>query len=296
MFRTRQFKASAYAILERMKGGRKAHGFTIIETLVVLGVSTALFVAVVATMQGRQGRTQFSQSIQDVKSQIQQVMNDVGSGFYPDTNNFTCTANASGPSISAGTSKQGANTGCIFLGKAIQFQVNNTTGNEQLQIYTVAGLQKDTTTGKEVDTYAAAKPVVIAPSTSNPTMPDASTKGIVKYGLKLNKMYYGASNTNIGAVGFLTSLASYSTGGGNPDSVSQNVNVIPINNTTLGGDSTANAQAINNNIASSPTNDPTGISLCFVSGTSNQLGIITIGGKGRQLSLTVDIRETKTCP
>jgi len=295
MSRTRQFIVNAYAILERMKGGRKPRGFTIIETLVVLGVSTALFVAVVATMQGRSGRTQFSQSIQDVRTQIQQVMNDVGSGFYPDTNNFTCTANLSGPSISAGTSKQGANTVCIFLGKAIQFRVNNTTGNEQLQIYTVAGLQKDAT-GKEVDTYAAAKPVVIAPSTSNPTMPDASTKGIVKYGLKLDKMYYGASNTNIGAVGFLTSLASYSTGGANPDSVSQNVNVIPINNTTLGGDSTANAQAINNNIASSPINDPTGISLCFVSGTSNQLGIITIGGKGRQLSLTVDIRETKTCP
>lgn len=295
MSKSHSFARSAYAILDRMKGGHKAHGFTIIETLVVLGVSTALFVAVVATMSGRQGRTQFSQSIQDVKSQIQQVMNDVGSGFYPDTNNFTCSANLTGPSIASGTSKQGANTGCIFLGKVIQFQVSNTSGNEQLQIYTVAGLQRDST-GKEVDTYSAAKPVVIAPSTTNPTMPDASTKGIVKYGLKLEKMYYGASNTNIAAVGFLNSLASYATGGGGPDSSSQNVNVVPINNTTRDTLPEANAQAINNNLATSPVNDPTGISLCFVSATSNQLGIITIGGKGRQLSITTDIRETKTCP
>lgn len=295
MSKTRRLTTNAYAILERMKGGRKAHGFTIIETLVVLGVSTALFVAVVATMSGRQGRTQFAQSIQDVKSQIQQVMNDVGSGFYPDTNNFTCSASVSGPAISSGSSKQGANTGCIFLGKVIQFQVSNTSGNEQLQVYTVAGLQRDSA-GKEVDTYAAAKPVVIAPSTANPTMPDASTKGIVKYGLKLEKMYYGSSNTNIGAVGFLNSLASYSTGGGNPDSSSQNINVVPVNNTTLNTLPAANAQLINSNLASSPINDATGINLCFVSATSNQLGIITIGGKGRQLSVTVDIRETKTCP
>jgi type II secretory pathway pseudopilin PulG len=278
-----------------MKGGHKAHGFTIIETLVVLGVSTALFVAVVATLSGRQGRTQFAQSIQDVKSQIQQVMNDVGSGFYPDTNNFTCSASITGPNIASGTSKQGANTGCIFLGKVIQFQVNNTSGNEQLQIYTVAGLQKDAT-GKEVDTYAAAKPVVIAPSTSSLTTPDASTKGIVKYGLKLDKMYYGSSNTNIGAIGFLNSVASYTSGAGNPDSESQNINVVPVNNTTLGTDSTVNAQLINANLAASPLNDATGITLCFVSGTSKQIGIITIGGKGRQLSISLTVKETNVCP
>lgn len=288
------FKANAYGILERMKGGHKAQGFTIIETLVVLGVSAALFVAVVATLSGRQGRTQFSQSIQDVRSQIQQVINDVGSGFYPDTNNFTCAASLSGPQITAtGSSKQGANTGCIFLGKAIQFQVANSTGNEQLQVYPVAGLQRDSS-GNEVTSYAAAKPKVIAPSTSSPTTPDASTTAIVKYGLTLEKMYYGSSKVDVGAVAFLNSLASYS--GSGVDSASQHLNVIPINNTTLNTSPHANAQNINNNLATSPLNDSTGISLCFVSSSSNQSGIITIGGNGRQLSVTLNIKEDKVCP
>ncbi|HEU4914119.1 MAG TPA: type II secretion system protein [Candidatus Saccharimonadales bacterium] len=276
-----------------MKGGHQAQGFTIIETLVVLGVTAALFVAVVATLAGRQGRTQFSQSVQDVKSQIQQVINDVGSGFYPDTNNFTCTAGAAGPNLTPGSSRQGANTGCIFLGKVIQFDVSNTSGNEQLKVYTVAGLQRDTS-GREVATYAAARPKAIAPSTISPSTPDASTTGIVKYGLKLEQMKYGAAGADIGAVAFLNSLASYS--GSGVDSSSQHVNVLPINGTTKGMTPLAAAQAINNNLAASPINTSSGIRLCFYSATSNQSATITIGGGGRQQSVTVSIRENKSCP
>jgi type II secretory pathway pseudopilin PulG len=291
MSRTRLIARNAYAILKHMKGGHKAHGFTIIETLVVLGVSTALFVAVVATLSGRQGRTQFSQSVQDVRSQIQQVMNDVGSGFYPATNNFSCTAGVSGPNLTAGSGEQGTNTGCIFLGKVIQFDVSNTSGNEQLKVYTVAGLQRDTS-GREVTTYSDARPKVIAPSTSSPSTPDASATGTVKYGLKLEQMSYGG--VNVGAIAFLNSLASYS--GSGVDSSAQHVNVLPVTGTTKNMTPAAAANAINANLAGSPVNVSSGVKLCFYSATSDQSATITIGGSGRQQSVTLSMREDKSCP
>ena len=111
-----------------MRGSHKASGFTIIETLIVLTVSGALFVSATYFLSGDQDRTEFTQSIQAVQSQIQQVINEVESGSYANTNNFTCSGTASGPSLTtSGTDAQGSNTGCIFLGKVIQFGVANTS-------------------------------------------------------------------------------------------------------------------------------------------------------------------------
>ena len=103
-------------------------------------------------------------------------------------------------------------------------------------------------------------------------------------------MYYGAVKTNIGAVAFLNSLAP-ATG----TSSSQHINVIPINGTSLNTSTVSAAQAIENNVASSSMNVSSGVKLCFVSGGSNQSGLITIGGSGRQLSVTLKISENKTC-
>ncbi|MET1032944.1 MAG: type II secretion system protein, partial [Candidatus Saccharimonadales bacterium] len=161
MYKNQRFGRSAYAIIERMKGGKKARGFTVIETMIVLAVTGGLFLAIAVTLSGRQQRTQFEQGINDIRAQLQQVINDVGTGFYPSLTNFRCTAGASGPVMVTGTTNQGENTGCIFMGKAMQFGVNG-TDPEQFLTYSVAGLQR-TTTGDEVATYAQAQPRVISP-------------------------------------------------------------------------------------------------------------------------------------
>src|SRR6266511_2117091 len=126
MRKKRSFAQDAYGILETMKGGKKARGFTVVETLIVLAVTGGLFVAIAATLSGRQNRTQFTQAIQEIQSQIQQVVNDVGSGYFPSTNNFSCSATLAGPSIATGSAEQGSNAGCVFIGKAIQFGVAGT--------------------------------------------------------------------------------------------------------------------------------------------------------------------------
>lgn len=282
MYKKYHLAESAYAILKAMKGGNKARGFTIVETLIVLAVTGGLFAAVAVTLSGRQNRTQFEQSIQEIKSQIEHTINEVATGFYPNMNNFTCTAGASGPIISSVATNQGENTGCVFLGKAVQFDIAG-TDPEQFKVYTLAGLQRNSS-GDEITTYAEARAKVVEPST---------TTGKLLYGLTTADMEYGASNTNIGAVAFVNSLAQY--GSGAIISGAQQVQVVPINGTALEETATTGVDDINANFATSPVGVSNGIRLCFVSGGTNQSGLITIGSNNRQLSVALSIKGNKTC-
>lgn len=282
---------NAYDILKPMKGGDKARGFTVMETLIVLAVTGGLFIAIAATLAGRQQRTQFEQGINDIRAQIQQVINDVGTGFYPNTNNFRCTAGALGPSLVSGSTGQGENTGCIFIGKVMLFNIAG-SDPEEYQVFTVAGLQR-TSTGDEVTTYAAAMPKAVSPSTGSGSVPDAVDKRKLQFGLTTHSATYGTANTPIGAVAFANSLASY--GSGTLVSGAQQVNVLPISGSTLNTSQLAAAQNINNTFGSSPVNPSGGIRLCFVSGGTNQSGLITIGSNGRQLSVTLSIKGNRTC-
>jgi prepilin-type N-terminal cleavage/methylation domain-containing protein len=289
---------TAYGILKPMKVGRKQRGFTIIETLMVLAVTGGLFLVAAIALSGRQNKAQFEQAIQDVRSQVQQTVNEVATGYYPNNSNFNCTANYStGPQFAGGSTAQGENTGCIFLGKVLQFRMSPTTSPEQFRVYTLAGLQKVSADGAEVEQYSQAKPKVVAPISGSDATPDASKRGQLLYGLSLQRISYGTApaTTNVGAIAFVNSLAPPGSSGG-LISGSQRVNVVPISNSVLGATSYTAADTINTRFATSPVNIADGIRLCFVSGSTNQSGIITIGGNGRQTSVTLTIRSNKTCP
>lgn len=274
-----------------MKGGKThSRGFTVVETLVVLAVTGALFVAVAIALSGRQAQAQFDQSIQEAKSQIQQVIDDVAVGYYPNSSNFTCNANYStGPTFAAGTTKQGENSDCIFLGKVIYFGITGSTA-EQFNVYSLAGLKQVSAGGPEVTTnndtdYSQAKPQVITASTD--------TKKLL-YGMTTYRVWYGGTpGTPIAAIGFANSLASYSSGA--IISGSQQVNVVPVKATSLGVSTAAGETAVNNQFPTSPINPAGGVYICLVSGTTKQSGLITIGGSGRQLSVTLSIKGNTTC-
>lgn len=264
-----------------------AGGFTIVETLIVLAVTGALFAAAAIAIAGRQNRTQFEQAAQDIRSQIQQAINEVATGYYPNMQNFSCIAGANGPSFGAGSTEQGANKGCIFIGKALQFAVSG-TDPEQLRVFTIAGLQR-ASGGAEITSYAEARPKIV----SHPSIESASEGKHLLYGLTTASADYGAAKTSIGAIAFVNSLAQYSNG--SVVSGAQQVNVIPVRQTSLGTSVGNAAKVIEDNLASSPVNPSGGIRLCFVSGTTNQSGLITIGGNDRQLSVTLDIKGNKIC-
>lgn len=289
-------RQAAYGILKRMKGGRRHKGFTIVETMIVLAVTGTLFVSAALLINGRQRKTQFTQSIREAHSQIQQAIDEINIGQYQSNAGFRCTATASGPNLtSVGSAEQGTNEGCIFLGKVLQFDIEG-TDPEEFGIYTIAGLQREggNPNGEEVQTLADAQPVVINPETYTG---GGRTQKLL-YGLTTGKMYYnGVETNNIGAIALVSSLAGYDNG--NLQANSQQLNVIPLTGTDLNQSVSASVAAMNTKLASSTIdndqNPSGGIQICFVSAGTEQSGLITIGSNGRQLSTTLSIKGNKTC-
>lgn len=108
--------------MKRMPSG----GYTIIEVMIFLIVSSALLTSVMAVMSGRQERIRFTQSVESFDQKMRDILNDVSTGYYPSANNVVCTSTvANDVQLSTGTAEQGTNaqskdSGCVFLGKAIE--------------------------------------------------------------------------------------------------------------------------------------------------------------------------------
>ncbi|HUC89834.1 MAG TPA: hypothetical protein VMR45_03455 [Patescibacteria group bacterium] len=285
----RPFKAAPYTF-----------GFTVIEVMIVLAVTGLLFVVSAALISGRQNKAEFDQSIHQIQAQIQQTINEVATGYYPNTGNLKCQASGGVVSISSGSGTgQGANAGCIFLGKAMQFKVGS-TDPEQYNTFTIAGLQKGGAGGTESSSLSEAKPKVVAPSSSETNLPDSTVTDTMQGGLTTYKMWYnnGAGDKQIGIVAFTLSLANYGTNGA-ITSGSQEVDVVPIDDgnidSALGVGKVAAVDGVNSKLQSSPVNPSNGVFVCFVSGTTDQSGLVTIGNNNRQLSVSLDIKSNKTC-
>jgi prepilin-type N-terminal cleavage/methylation domain-containing protein len=277
----------------------KHPGFTVMEVMIVLAVTGLLFASAVVLISGRQNRTAFDQSIRQIHSQIQQVINEVSIGHYPNLGNVRCNGAGSTVNIMnvAGT-QQGANSGCIFMGKALQFDVN-APDPERFNIYSIAGLQKGGIGGRETQSLTEAKPKVIAPSSAESGLPDSTVEENMQNGLSAVKMWYnnGGGNRDIGIVAFTTSFAQYSSSG-TILSGSQQVDAVPIddgnNLSRLDRTKTNGVDVINSRLLSATPNPSNGVFICFKSGGTDQWGLITIGNQGRQLSVNLEIRST-TC-
>jgi hypothetical protein len=98
-------------------------------------------------------------------------------------------------------------------------------------------------------------------------------------------------------VAFSQSLARYS--GGLIQSGSQQVDVIPLGNSSgpsvLGMTQQQAAERLNTNFIASTPNPADGVRICFVSGGSEQSGLITIGTTNRELAVQLDIKSNRTC-
>ncbi len=288
-----------------MKQGLKAQGFTVVEVLIVLAVSSALMIVGLLLINGQQQRTEFTTSINEIKSQIDQVINNVATGNYTKDNTFKCTGSSTGPSIDKTTNiVQGENIGCTFIGRAIQFSPDGKS--KEYYIYNLVGLQFKGGIGfTEVNSLVEAMPIALYPSSNlsgktlaYTSVPDAAEKRTLQYGLKAIKMTYDTDSipTNdlgTGVVAIVTDFATASVSGG-LNSSSRVASLYAIRTTALGG--------VPGNVVDKidyPNTAPGGtyfqispmvkrIAICF-EGSASQYGILTIGGNGRQLTSDLKI-------
>lgn len=288
-----------------MKVRVSSHGFTVLEVMIFLAVSAGLLVSTTLVLSGQQRKTQFTQAVREVESQIQDIINDVATGYYANTNNFTCSASgASGRPVivAAASNTQGANRGCIFLGRAIQFAVNG-TNESGVNIYNVVGRQEVIVGAftREVKDLDQAVPTAIAPGSGavpgTSTIPDGITSVTLNNGLRARRMYYrvGAVNTNIGAVAFLSNFGQYAPSGANLISGAQQVNLIPVVGSGLNNTSQATVDQIDSINNTTPVNPGDGVVICFDDGGGLNHAELTIGSSNRQLSTKLDIRNGD-CP
>jgi|SRR5665213_1413860 len=275
-----------------MKGGIRPLGYTIIEVMIFLAVSGLMFILAATFISGKQGAVEFKQGMSDANTQIRSVVNEVANGEYPSlsASSLSCYAPANSllppviGSIVTGNAAQGANggqssgigntTGCIFLGKVMQFDVAGNRRN--FNVYTIAARQTDAS-GLAVTTFNNAQPIAVSQLTD--------PRGL-ENGLEITKILVCTSTsvcTQIGAFGFFGSFGSYNATSGDLQSGAQSIITAPVPGSLYGDSVAGTIGQIKTGLASNmmtPIDNGSYILLCFQNG--NQKGSVTIGGTGGQ--------------
>lgn len=287
-----------------MKGGpsKEPRGFTIIETLIVLTVTGVILGAALTLIGGRQNRTQFTVGIGQVQQQVQQAISEVKNGYYPNNGQIKCAAGSNGPDLSIGSNGQGQNSGCIFLGKAIQFAPSG--NDEQMVLIPIAANRLSD--GKQVSTLAQAKPVAIAPLAADDTATPNATEGRnFTNGIHVVDMWRNGNRADkIGAIAILFDLSNvgYDANGTlTPGSLQTSLYVV--GGTAIGQTTSDVSAAIKGTGGATRLTNASllRVDVCFASGSTNQSGQLTIGGtsssdsNGGELSVRMQIMDGTSC-
>lgn len=266
---------------------RHTGGFTILESIIVLTVMVALLGSALLLFQQRVPRTQFQKSLNELTTQISDVVNQVASGNYPTSNGITCSTASGEPVLSSGSQEQGTNSNCIFIGQAVQFGLQNGASGtcsqaspndkcDTLRIYTVFGSRLDSTGG------SVAKNITQAQARVDDAL--ASTTYTTGYGLYVTKVKVndGISDT-YGGVAYTQSFGGTSLVD-NQLSGAQQVDLIPLRGTDIGMTEVDYANASMNALLT-PKNPQGGVLVCLKSATTDQYAVLILGAGGNASSV-----------
>lgn len=254
------------------KGTSPIGGYTIVETLIFLAVSAAIFFAAMMYVSGRQNREYFITAVRDFETKLLDVANDVATGYYQRSGSLGCAATAAGPTYSS-TGDLGKNESCIFVGTVLKLGDNS--NKETFTQFALGGLRQ--TGGANTVNLAEAKPKVI----NQPSLPQASKigAGVTVECIAVHAVSCTPSPTSAyAALGFFTTFDGASL-------MAQNGGVIQANLIAFSGvrlsdgahSSTVLDQLNNTANYTSPDLNP-GAVICLKSGGTNQYALITIGG------------------
>ena len=260
-------------------------GYTIVEVMIFLAVTGALFAMIALSFAGQRGRTQFQTSAREIESRIRDLVNDTSTGFYQTSESFSCVAGASGPSFTNPNSEQGANQACIFIGRALQFS----GGSSDYDVYTVAGLRRESTENKEVENFAEAKPQAVVGGAVN----NVTEELVLPNGASLASMYYnnGSGDIPVNGFGLFTTFGTYDDGALQPGSLSVNVVPLPVTGSSCPASNFVCQISELGTVADSVIvrNPSNGLTMCINSGGSDQHAILKIGGGNRQVGTDLTI-------
>ncbi len=291
-----------------MNGGFNTSGFTIIETLIVLGVTAILLFSVLLLVGGKTSQAQFASGINSVKTNLQQIIDTASNGSYPNKGNFTCSLSGGAISLgySVGSSQQGSNYGCTFIGSMIIFsKYSQPSGaNQSYTIHTIVGQQCTSTsyttsfstcqlpTAQDFsDTDPYALPSQTGTQSSQTLLSGISLVSTTLTNSAGTTVTYSSPTTPPG-VAFLVNPAQQAS------AISPSVNLSPgalqlsLYSYTSGCPTSGALFPTAQSCSLTAENQ---IALCFASSTTDQSGLVSLGGGGLQSTVSLKIFGGNNC-
>jgi hypothetical protein len=258
----------------------------------------------------------------NIKQQVEQIINQTRNGYYPGGGDFACNGNTAGtaPSITSaapGAVPQGTNNTCVFFGKAVEFGVAKSAADpnkdQVFATYPIIGNRQVNVAGvtQEVNTYAQAGAIALAPPSSASSIPDHSEFSRTQNGLSFKKATYhlsgGAVPTTLGYAVFAVTddLSGYQINASTNDLNSglEKLNLYYFGATPNWASAPVDTYGVVSGINTRHVYDvpvpPSplaldSIDLCFDGIVANQTATVTITGKG-QLSVKLKISNAPSC-
>lgn len=222
-------------------GHKEQAGFSILEVLIFIAVSSLMFISAIAVIGGRQRQVQFAQGTREFDAKLRDIINDVTTGYYPSNETVSCEVGVDGEvNIQSGTDQKiGENSVCIYVGKVIQFQPD---GDESMiRIYSMAGRRFSDSESSIVTTIDQANPKAVAlPGVV--TFTKTSQDHLLLYGLKVTRVFRPISSsvfTDYGAVAIMSNF------GGSSVSEAQSVEIGGIVGSEMGSNEDSALSTIN---------------------------------------------------
>lgn len=256
-------------------------GYTIVEVMIFLAVSSLLFVMIALTFSGRQARTEFSVAAREMESRLLDIANDVSTGYYSKTADFTCAVGSDGAPVFTSTPQtQGTNKDCIFIGRAIQFDFQG--DDMSYVVYSIAGARQ-TSSGEDVKEYSHANPRVIKNVTDGIDLSET-----IRLPVGLQFGYMRAAGTYMRGVAFYSTFGNQAATDSRGDSLSvDTVAIYATGNTKDQFESAIHDTAVLTWLR----NPATGIQICFNSDGTDQHVVYTLGGNNARLTTDMTIED-----
>lgn len=291
--------------------GKSSGGFTIVETMIVLGVMSVLFVSLVSVMRGQQSKAQFRTAVSDLTTQLQDYISQVSTGYYPKNSTFSCTTTSGAVTLSnASSSGLGENDACTYMGQAIIFSPSSMDPSE-IYVYTLVGTRR-TMTGDQPRTLREAGIQVLAKGNSfnnSNTWPDYPMIKQIAWGSSIAHMKTRVGNRNIAGLAIVSSPAqelTFSTTTDQLEAGSMIPIILPILNPSGGSNfgvpKSAGVDLVLRSIGNVsagqqlPADSFAGpLDICLASGTNDQSAHITIGSNNSTTSIDFEIENNRDC-
>lgn len=286
-------------------------GYTIIETMIFLAVSAAMFMSAMALISGRQNKTEFNSAIRDFESSMNDIANDVSSGYYA---NATSTATKIKCSVTAGnltvtaldsTDNQGKNFGCIFIGKALQFSPDG--DREKFNVITLVGRQYDGGVVTNGDSQNIDESLVraVAPASDVMSTPDATSKTRIGGGVTAECVLYAsalvppndppctnplpASIKLIDTVAFITKFHDLDFNGDQESGSSQVDLRVKLGGSGMDRSLSDVATSLNSYTVGTTLIPTGGVFVCLQSNGTRQYALVSLGGSNTAFSTNTKV-------